>query len=123
MLPRNGKLLLTCQYDPDTDLQLPGGGIDPGEAPIPALHREVMEETGWRISAPRRFGAFRRFVYMPEYDLWAEKICQIYIATPVYQLGPPTETAHEAVWMSAKDAKTRFRNPGDRFFVNCVESL
>ena len=80
ILPRRGDLLVTLQQDPQPELQLPGGGIDPGESPLQALHREVMEETGWTIAGPRRLGAFRRFVYMPEYDLWAEKLCTIYIA-------------------------------------------
>ncbi|MEP1933849.1 MAG: NUDIX hydrolase, partial [Roseibium sp.] len=83
ILPRDNQLLLTCQLGPEPDIQLPGGGIDPGESPITALHREVFEETGWRISTPRRVGAFRRFVYMPEYDLWAEKLCSIYVARPI----------------------------------------
>ncbi len=70
--------LLTHQAEPIPEFQLPGGGIDPGESPVAALHREVFEETGWRIGSPRRLGAFRRFTYMPEYDLWAEKLCHIY---------------------------------------------
>ena len=117
LLPRDGKLLLTVQHDPQPDLQLPGGGIDPGESPVPALRREVFEETGWSIAAPRRAGAFRRFVYMPEYDLWAEKLCQIYIARPLRRLGPPLEEGHEALWMDAREAARCLRNPGDRHFA------
>ncbi|SHE30670.1 8-oxo-dGTP diphosphatase [Ruegeria intermedia] len=117
LLPRGGSLLLTCQIEPGPDLQLPGGGIDPGESPIAALHREVFEETGWSIAAPRRIGAFRRFTYMPEYDLWAEKICLIYRAHPVRRQGPPTEAFHEAVWMNAGDAVHMLGNAGDRHFA------
>lgn len=117
LLPRGGRLLLTLQCDPDPDLQLPGGGIDPGESPLTALHREVMEETGWRIAAPRRVGAFRRFTYMPEYDLWAEKICLIYTARPVLRLGPPTEEGHDALWMTPDRAARALCNPGDRHFA------
>ncbi len=83
LLPRGRDVLLTHQDKPIPEFQLPGGGIDPGESPLAALHREVREETGWSIASPRKIGAFRRFVYMPEYDLWAEKICHIYIAHPV----------------------------------------
>ncbi|NJM44550.1 MAG: DUF924 family protein [Brachymonas sp.] len=61
----DGDVLLTYQEEPDAEFQLPGGGIDPGESPLRALHREVFEETGWTIAAPRRLGAFRRFAYMP----------------------------------------------------------
>lgn len=117
VLPRDGKLLLTHQTLPEPDLQLPGGGIDPGESPVAALHREVFEETGWRIAAPRRFGVFRRFTYMPEYELWAEKLCTIYIAHPVMRIGPPTEPDHDALWMDPAEAAQRLGNAGDRHFV------
>ena len=117
ILPLGRTLLLTCQFDPDPDLQLPGGGIDPGESPLAALHREVFEETGWRIAAPRRIGTFRRFAYMPEYDLWAEKICLIYRARPVLRLGPPSEANHEPLWMDASQAAAMLDNPGDRHFA------
>jgi len=117
ILPREGRLLVTFQEEPEPELQLPGGGIDPGEPPLTALHREVFEETGWHITAPRRLGAFRRFTYMPEYELWAEKLCVVYVAVPVRRLGPPTEAGHEARWMSAADAQRALGNPGDRAFV------
>jgi 8-oxo-dGTP diphosphatase len=107
-------ILTTHQADPVPEYQLPGGGIDKGEQPIAALHREVMEETGWHISGVRRFGAFRRFTYMPEYDLWAEKICTVYIARPVLRIGPPTEAGHRAVWMLPEAALKVLGNPGDR---------
>ena len=118
LLPKGSSLLLTWQLEPGPDLQLPGGGIDPGESPVPALHREVYEETGWMIAAPRRVGAFRRFTYMPEYDLWAEKVCLIYRAKPVRRLGPPTEALHEALWMEAGEAALRLGNAGDRHFAS-----
>ena len=50
VLERNGQILLTHQMEPEPEFQLPGGGIDPGEHPIFALHREIYEETGWRVS-------------------------------------------------------------------------
>lgn len=107
-------MLTTLQAEPWPEYQLPGGGIDAGEQPIAALHREVMEETGWHITNVRRLGAFRRFTYMPEYDLWAEKLCAVYLARPVLQIGPPTEPGHQAVWMDPSDALRLLGNPGDR---------
>jgi 8-oxo-dGTP diphosphatase len=114
ILLRGDSILVTHQSLPLPEFQLPGGGIDKGEQPIPALHREVREETGWRIQIDRRLGAFRRFTYMPEYTLWAEKLCTIYLARPVHSLGPPTETGHLAVWLPVDEALTRLGNPGDR---------
>ena len=117
ILPLGRNLLLTHQEEPTPEFQLPGGGIDPGESAIQALHREVFEETGWRIAAPRKIGVFRRFTYMPEYDLWAEKLCHIYTARPVRALGPPSEAGHMAVWMKPIEAVNRLANEGDRYFV------
>ena len=116
ILPMRGGLLLTAQM-PGPDLQLPGGGIDPGESPLRALHREVMEETGWRIAWPRRLGAFRRFTYMPDYDLWAEKLCIIYMAHPVRPLAPPSEPGHSAHFVAPDLAADLLGNPGDCDFV------
>ena len=110
-------MLVTHQAAPVPEFQLPGGGIDKGEHPIAALHREVMEETGWHSAGIRRFGAFRRFCYMPEYDLWAEKVCTIYVARPVLRVGPPTEPGHQAVWIEARAAVRELGNAGDRAMV------
>ena len=117
VLVRDGAVLLTHQMEPQPEFQIPGGGIDPGEDPIPALHREVMEETGWRIGPVRRLGAFRRFTYMPEYDLWAEKVCFVYAARPSWRVGPPTEEGHTAVWVSPDEAVELVENDGDRMFL------
>ena len=117
VLPRNGKLLLTWQDDPHFEVQLPGGGIDPGESPFAALYREVYEETGWHIAAPKRLGAFRRFTFMPEYDLWAEKVCHVYLANPVRRVSPPREPGHLPIWMDPQTAIKTLYNDGDADFV------
>lgn len=117
ILLRGRELLVTYQRAPHDEFQLPGGGIDAGESPVSALHREVYEETGYTMSAPRRLGAFRRFTYMPEYDMWAEKVCAIYVARPARRLGPPLEADHEPVWMPVEVAAKALANSGDRAFV------
>lgn len=117
VLPRGGDLLLTFQMAPFEELQLPGGGVEAGESPLHALHREVFEETGWKIASPRRLGAFRRFTYMPEYDIWAEKLCEIFLARPVRCLANAPEEHHVPVWMGAGLAARELGNAGDRMFV------
>jgi 8-oxo-dGTP diphosphatase len=107
-------ILTTFQESPVPEFQLPGGGIDPGEHPIAALHREVFEETGWRIGNIRHLGTFRRFCFMPEYDFWAEKLCQVYLARPIRPHGPPTEAGHTAVWLPVTEALGLLGNAGDR---------
>lgn len=120
ILLRDGAMLLTHQSQPKPEYQLPGGGIERGEHPIPALHREVREETGWSMSLTRRLGAYRRFTYMPEYDLWAEKLCTVYLARPILQFGPPLEKDHRAIWTDPKAALDLLDNPGDRAFLTSL---
>ena len=117
------EVLITYQDSPHFEFQLPGGGIDPGESPLRALHREVFEETGWTIGTPRRIGAFRRFAYMPEYDRWAEKLGSVYLARPGRRIGPPREKGHTAVWMTARDAIEVIGNDADRYFLKLAFAM
>lgn len=120
ILIRDSKVLLTHQAQPEPEFQLPGGGIDPGETPIAALHREVLEETGWAISISRRVGAYRRFTYMPEYEIWAEKICHIYLGRPALKLGDPSEVDHCPVWVEPETAISLIASAGDAEFLSRV---
>lgn len=117
ILPLGNCFLLTAEMARGVDIQLPGGGIDPGESPLQALFREVREETGWSIANPRRLGAFRRYVFMPEYDLWAEKLCSVYLAHPVRQISQPSELHHETLVLPAFEAVSSLGNDGDRLFL------
>lgn len=110
-------VLVTEQKRPLREFQLPGGGIDPGESPLAALHRECFEETGWRIAPVRRLGFWQRFTYMPEYEIWAHKVCQVYLARPVRQLGEPSEPGHRAIWMPVRTALHTLDVGGDRAFL------
>jgi len=91
--------------------------VDAGEHPIPALHREVIEETGWIISARRRLGAYKRFVFMPEYELLAEKICTIYVARPCHRLYDPLEKDHSDHILSIPLALEVMPNDADRDYI------
>ncbi|MEL7026879.1 MAG: NUDIX hydrolase [Pseudomonadota bacterium] len=114
ILPRNGGFLVTHQQEPEPEIQLPGGGIDPGEQPLAALHREVLEETGWSITRPRRLATYRRFTFMPEYSLWAEKLCHVFVAHPARAIRPPIEPGHSVLWIDRITAIERLASPGDR---------
>ena len=110
-------LLASFQESPVPELQLPGGGVDPGEQPLHALHREVLEETGYRIHAPRRLGMFHRFTWMPDYGRYAQKLCHVYAARLGSRQGAPTEPGHQAVFLPWDVALERLAVSGDRHFV------
>ncbi|MDF3853191.1 NUDIX domain-containing protein [Paracoccus sp. P2] len=120
LLIRDGAALLTFQQAPAPEFQLPGGGIDPGESPLAALHREVREETGWSIGNPRRLGAYRRFCHMPDYGFWAEKLCTLWLARPVVRLGAPSEPGHEAHWVPLRQVAELLPDPGSRALVRAA---
>lgn len=120
ILPLDGRVLLTFQRSPVPELQLPGGGLDPGEPPLRALHREVREETGWTIGAARLVGRYRQYGYIPEYDLWAEKLCSVYLARPIRRVSRPLQAEHQVVWATPAEAIERLTNAGDRVVVRDV---
>jgi len=111
----NDNILLTEQNE--KEIQLPGGGIDKGEHYITALVREVYEETGWKIQPINRLGFFHRFVYMPEYSKWAQKVCHIHLCKGLYNLTSPLEKGHKAILMKPRDSILFLESPGDRIFV------
>jgi 8-oxo-dGTP diphosphatase len=116
-------ILATFQEEPRPELQLPGGGVDPGEQPLRALHREVLEETGYAIHAPRKLGMFQRYTYMPEYDLFALKLCHVYLARLGPRRGAPSEPGHTAVFLPWEVAAERLAVSGDRHFLRVALGL
>jgi len=114
---RRNQVLLTREALLNVEIQLPGGGIDAGESALQALHRECLEETGWKVQIDRRLGAYQRFTYMPDYGFWAQKICHIYICRPVYKRHKPLEDFHSALWANFDTAPDLLSNEGDRDFL------
>ena len=60
-LDGEGKALLVRQYRKALErtlLEIPAGGIDPGEEPGDCAQRELQEETGYRAGKMERIGGF-----------------------------------------------------------------
>jgi 8-oxo-dGTP pyrophosphatase MutT (NUDIX family) len=87
-----GVLLLKRPYPPVWEM--PGGAIDPGEAPAAAAVRETMEETGLQVRLIGLVGTFQR-------RGWLGGTVYLYRATPVGgQLVANPEAHHLAYFPS-----------------------
>jgi len=118
LVGRDGRLLCVHQRGEDAEeMQLPGGGVDKGEQPLAALHREVREETGWVIGGPRRFATFQSYTWLWDYRYWSRKVHMIYLARAVRRAGPPLEAGHTPHWLAPEAALQVLDVPGDREMV------
>ncbi|WP_246209706.1 NUDIX domain-containing protein [Pikeienuella piscinae] len=108
------RALLALTESKGEEIALPGGGIEAGESPLRALHREAMEETGWRVSPIRRIGVYRRFTWLPQYGYQAEKVCHIYLCAAGRQVAAPSEPDHQPIWVDVALAAEVLSGAGDR---------
>ena len=115
-------LILTEQITKENgiELQLPGGGTNENESLIRALYREVIEETGWGIKVLKKEGVFQRFTYMPEYKIWAHKICHIYRCAGTMRKTEYLEKNHRSVIMNKKKALEKVVDTGFKYFIQNI---
>ena len=120
LIVKGRQVLLALNESPGEEVVFPGGGIDPGESPIQALHREVMEETGWRIAITRRLGFYHRQIFMPEYGFAAHKVCHIYLCVAGRQVAAPIEPDHRPVLVDLEVAQTALSLEAERRFADML---
>ena len=117
------EFLLTSQVSSEgnIEVQLTGAGAAKNESTLHSLYREILEETGWGIRVIKKEGTFQRFTYMPEYNIWAQKVCHIYICVATMQKTEKLEKEHRFITMNKKKSLARLVDPGFKYFIENVK--
>ncbi len=96
--------LLVVRVPRKDQLVLPGGGIDPGEEAVAALHREIREETGLAVRIVGALGRANQFIVTKNKGKAQNKLGRFYIVSVTARLGPPLEADHEVHWLPHAEA-------------------
>jgi 8-oxo-dGTP diphosphatase len=111
-----GRLLVVEEF---ARLYLPGGGLDPGETPEQALHREFEEETGYTVAIEAVIGEAREFVAdeTPGVAAAFNKHCFLFAVRLTGGTGIPAIPSNRPSWMPLAEALAALSNESHRWAV------
>jgi len=111
-----GRLLVVEEF---RRLYLPGGGLDPGETPEQALHREFAEETGYAVAIEALIGEAREYVAdeTPGVAAAFNKHCYLYAVRLTGGTGVPSIDSNRPDWIAVAEALERLSNEAHRWAV------
>lgn len=118
----DGRLLLVRQYRQGigaVSLMLPGGAIEPGEDPLTAAQRELLEETGY---VAENWRSLCQFVSSPNYGCGRG---HIYMAQNAQQVTAPNSgdlEEMELVWLEPEAALATIRS-GDVVALSAIAAI
>lgn len=100
---RDGQVLCV---EEGTGLFLPGGGHEGDETPVEALHREMLEETGWTVAVDEKLIVAEECFPLRD-GRGLRKICHLYRVTLRERRRPPEATECPIRWFAPEVAEQR----------------
>ncbi|WP_366556397.1 NUDIX domain-containing protein [Aquibaculum sediminis] len=113
---RAGQVLLVETAD---GLEIPGGGIEPGETAEVALAREFLEETGHRVLRSHALFGLRQYLTRPLSGKYYDKHCTFF-AVAVAEVGEPQEAGHRPFWCAPAQARGRMAEECQEWLLECL---
>ena len=86
--------------------EIPAGRVEPGEAIEDAARREVLEETGWRLT-----GGLAPLIRFHPMNGVSDQVFNIFHATEAEHVGEPTDASESerVEWVAVRDLKEAAR--------------
>ena len=115
----DGKVLLSFEAK-NNKYMIPGGGVDEGESFAECCEREMLEETGIKVSATEEYLAVEE-LFLDWRHINHFFICELIEDTGVQHLTDGEKEAdYKAVWMQVNEALEMFGNY-ERFHDTAIE--
>ncbi|MFC4353105.1 NUDIX domain-containing protein [Fodinicurvata halophila] len=101
-------------------LEIPGGGIEPGETLEQALRREFVEETGYELEGVEPYLSIRQYLTKPLEDKFYDKYPTFFLIALGRRLGPPLESDHEPCWIEPRFARGEMAESGQEWMIEHI---
>ena len=119
ILERDERIAVVRIAKPDgaTWIDLPGGGVDPGETPEEGVVREYGEEAGLKVMVRESFALADQFFVNTEGEAWNNRSAFFVLDLVAEDAALKIEEDHTLVWLSPLEAIAALRHDSHAWAV------